>query len=472
MPPSLLEALRGVPLLAGLAHDELAWLTDNGVERRFDAGDVIIRPGDRPDGMVIILEGTIEVRQPAGQPGAPTFWARAGDITGMLPFSRMTTYTRLTVAVCFTRILTVPVERHQEMLRRIPSLAGPLVGVLIDRVRLFTRLGEQRQKLSALGRFAAGLAHELNNPASAARSGTAEAADRLGRLSRLAGALACTGVDPGVFADLDRLRDLGAGHRAEPSGDNALDRSDVEERLADWLGELGVSEPWVAAGTLADARLDPEQLDPLLARLAPQARPLAVEYLEAHLSAAAALASAQHATTRIAALVEAAKEHTQMDRTQELVPVDVRVGLETTLALYAGRVAEKGLAVSSTVAEPLPTVRGYPGSLNEVWAQLLANAMEAADAGTGRITVRARGELDQLIVEIADNGHGVPPELHDRIWEPFFTTRPGRHTGLGLDIARRIVVDEHGGEITLVSEPGDTRVTVRLPVGGLVAHVT
>jgi signal transduction histidine kinase len=389
----------------------------------------------------------------------------------MLPFSRMTTYSRMTVAVCPTRVLRVPTDRFPAMLQRIPSIQAPLVGVLIDRVRLFTRLSEQREKLAALGRFAAGLAHELNNPASAARRGVADASDRLDRISRLAGALACTGVDAGVFADLDRLREAGARNRREPLSDDALARSDAEERIAAWLAELGVPEPWMAAATLVDARLGPAELDPLLARLTAEARPLAVAYLEAHLSAAAALVTSRQATTRIAALVEAAKEHTQMDRAQELVPVDVRLGLETTLALYTGRMAEKQVSVTRAFAEPLPPVRGYPGSLNEVWAQLLANAIEAVESNSGNISVRARGELDRVIVEIEDNGHGVPLDLQERIWEPFFTTRPGRHTGLGLDIARRVVVEEHGGEIALASRPGTTCATVRLPVGGLAAHV-
>ena len=468
---TLVEALRRVRLLEKLGDDELSWLAENGTELVLAAGEVVLRPGDRADSMVIVLEGMIEARHPPGQPGAPTFWARAGDVTGVLPFSRMATYSRLTVAVCPTRMLRIPTSRFPEMFQRIPSIQAPLVGVLIDRVRLFTRLSEQREKLAALGRFAAGLTHELNNPASAARRGVADASERLARLGRLTGALACAGVDPGVFADLDRLREAAARGRHEPRLGDALDRSDDEERVAAWLTDLGVPEPWMAAGTLHEARLGPAELDPILARLPAEARPLAIEYLEAHLSAAAALVTARQATTRIAALVEAAKEHTQMDRAQELVPVDVRQGLETTLALYAGRVAEKHLAVARAFAEPLPSVRGYPGSLNEVWAQLLANAIEAVEKGTGSVTVRTRGELDRVVVEIADNGHGVPAELHDRIWEPFFTTRPGRHTGLGLDIARRIVVEEHGGDIALVSEPGNTCLTVRLPVGGLAAHV-
>ncbi len=468
---SLTDALRRVPLLANLTEDELTWLARHGKEQVAETGEVLIRPGDRADAMVIMLDGMVEARPAPGE-RAPSFWARTGDITAMLPYSRMTTFSRLTVAVCRTRMLRIPVELFPEMLRCIPGLQAPLVSVLVDRVRNFTRVGEQREKLAALGRFAAGLTHELNNPASAARRGTSDAADRLDRLSRLAGALACTGTDPGVFADLDRLREMGVARRRDARADDALDRSDAEERMASWLGELGVGEPWMAAGTLMDARLGRDQLDPLLARLSSKAQPIAVEYLEAHLAAAAALSTAQQATVRIAALVEAAKEHTQMDRAQELVPVDVRIGIETALALYAGRAAEKRLAVSHAFADELPSVRGYPGSLNEVWAQLLANAMEAVEGGEGRITVRTRGELDRVVVEIADNGHGVPPELHDRIWEPFFTTRPGRHAGLGLDIARRIVVEEHGGEITLASEPGSTCLTVRLPVAGLVAHLT
>ena len=471
MPANLLEDLRGVPLLSKLADDELSWLAENGTELVLATGDVVIRAGDAADGMVIILDGMIEARQPPGQPGGPpTFWVRKGDITGVLPFSRMTTYSRMTVAVCPSRVLRIPTSRFGEMLQRIPSIEAPLVGLLIDRVRTFTRLAEQREKLSALGRFAAGLAHELNNPASAVRRGVADASDRLARISVLAGALACAGIDAGVLADLDRLRETGLRNRREPHVEDALERSDREEAVASWLAQQGVSEPWMAAGTLVDARLGPEELEPLLARLTGQARSLAIEYLEAHLSAAVALTTSRQAATRIAALVEAAKEHTQMDRGQELVPVDVRVGLDTTLALYGGRAAEKRVSIERTFSEPVPSVRGYPGSLNEVWAQLLANALEAVETGAGRISVRVRGELDRVVVEILDNGHGVPPEIADRIWEPFFTTRPGPHTGLGLDIARR-VVEQHGGEIDLAGAPGSTCFTVRLPVGGLVPHV-
>jgi signal transduction histidine kinase len=471
MPANLLEDLRGVPLLSKLADDELSWLAENGTELVLAAGDVVIRAGDRADGMVIILDGMIEARQPPGQPGGPpTFWVRKGDITGVLPFSRMTTYSRMTVAVCPSRVLRIPTSRFGEMLRRIPSIEAPLVGLLIDRARTFTRLAEQREKLSALGRFAAGLSHELNNPASAVRRGVADASDRLTRISVLAGALACAGVDAGVLADLDRLRETGLRNRREPQVEDALERSDREEAVASWLAQQGVSEPWMAAGTLVDARLGPAELEPLLARLTGDARSIAIEYLEAHLSAAVALATSRQAATRIAALVEAAKEHTQMDRGQELVPVDVRSGLDTTLALYRGRAAEKRVSIERTFSEPVPSVRGYPGSLNEVWAQLLANALEAVEPGAGRISVRVRGELDRVVVEILDNGHGVPPEIADRIWEPFFTTRSGPHTGLGLDIARR-AVEQHGGEISLTGGPPSTCFTVRLPVGGLAPHV-
>ena len=159
MAPELIDDLRRVPLLQNLPDDQLNWLAENGTQMVLTTGQVVIRAGDRADGMVIILEGMIEARRPPGQAGPPTFWARQGDITGVLPFSRMTTYSRDTLAVCPSRVLRIPTSRFPEMLQRIPSIQAPLVGVLIDRVRTFTRLAEQREKLSALGRFAAGLAH-------------------------------------------------------------------------------------------------------------------------------------------------------------------------------------------------------------------------------------------------------------------------------------------------------------------------
>jgi signal transduction histidine kinase len=272
---------------------------------------------------------------------------------------------------------------------------------------------------------------------------------------------------------LDALR-RDAIHRAQAAAvggsdpDRAsvtLDRSDREEALARWLGEVvGTKDPWASAPIFLEVGLERPELERVLCDIPATARAAALRWLETGLAAQSFFDEAETAIRRITQLLDALREYTHRDRMREMVDVDIREGIESTLALYDGRARSKGVRIER-VLDTVPRIRAYPGDLNQVWANLLDNAIDAAPARTGVVTVRTGVEGRSVIAEIRDNGPGIPAELQERVFEPFFTTKDvGAGSGLGLDVARRVVADLHGGELCLASTPGDTRFTVGLPL--------
>jgi signal transduction histidine kinase len=476
------DALRRAPVFADLGESELAWIAARCELLVLAPGDALFRPGQAAEWMFVALDGTLRAQRESLGPGAPAFVFRAGEIAGTIPFSRMTTFAGTGRAVTAARVARFPKARFPELLGLAPDLPSRFVALLADRVRDATRRDARFEKLTALGRLSAGLAHELNNPAAAAARGADDALGRLERRAALVAALVAAGVGPAAFARLDAVRAAAAAGAAGapnaapgvPLNDvadaaplDALARSDREEALAAWLAAAGAPDPWDAAATFVEAGLDAAALDRAVSDVPPAARGVALAWLESLLADARLLGAVRQATGRVAQLVEAMKSYTQMDRAQGLVDVDVHAGLESALALLAGRAAERGVTLVREYAPALPAVAGYPADLNEAWGALLDNALDAAatpPSGRGRVTVRTAVGDGAVLVAVGDNGPGVPPALVERIWEPFFTTKPvGRGAGLGLDVARRVVEDEHGGQLGVASAPGATWFTARLP---------
>jgi signal transduction histidine kinase len=460
------EALRAVPFFAELPEADLAWIAAVAEVVALEPGDVLFTPGEPAEWMLIGLEGVLQGRREQLGPDAPVLVLRPGDISGTVPFSRMTEWMATGRAVTRARVARFPRSRFAELLQRVPALTPRFVELLIDRVRDATRREAQFEKLTALGKLSAALAHELNNPTAAVVNALADARRRLDERGRLTAALVDAGITAEAVLRLDALRAVSTPPPAARDAADALARSDREEELGRWLADQGVPDAWMAAATFVDAGLaDLEALEAGLADVAPAARPTALRWLETGLASQALFASAGKTAGRIAQLVDAMRRYTNRDRARDMTDVDVRDGIESTLALFDARCREQGVAIERRYAASLPRVRAYPGDLNQVWGILVENALDAAPPRTGRITVAVYPTEGAVVAEVGDNGPGIPHELEGRVFEPFFTTKDvGQGTGLSLDLARRTIVDLHGGELTFESRPGDTRFIVRLPL--------
>ncbi len=465
---SLRQALRGVPLLADLEEPEIDWLAGNAEELHLADGEVISREGEPAEHMSIVLSGELRGRGEKGSAATRTFIARAGEITGLLPFSRMRRWGATIRAAGPTRVATIASSRFDEMLERIPVLESRLIGVMTDRARETTRAEQQNEKLLALGKLSAGLAHELNNPASAVGRAVAELRLRIAALPGLTAALIRQGLEPAQMETLCRLHATSEQGAAEGSA-AALDpmaQADRESELSDWLEERKVADAWRLAPTFVATGMTAADLERFVAGIPDAVLPAALPWVEAGAALHLLLGEMENAAHRISGLVGAIKEYSYMDRgLTGKADTDLHRALDSTLTMLGHKAKAKNVTVVRAYAPHLPAIQAFPGELNQVWTNLLDNALDAVAPG-GRVSVETRRVDGQVEVVIGDDGPGIPPELLGRIWEPFFTTKPmGEGSGLGLDIARRIVVGRHGGEMRLESSPGDTRFLVTLPVG-------
>ena len=451
------EELRTVPEFADLPADGLEWLASQMTWIDLAPGEITVRAGDPADRMVVLLEG--EIRGQPNNPDMPPYVARAPIVTGMLPYSRMIRFPATMRAVVPTRAAILPVDRFREMLERLPALGPRLVGVLTDRVRHTTQLQLQTEKLAALGKISAGLAHELNNPAAAARRAVDNLRETFQTFREAAARLNAHELSAGQRAAIPALETEVARRTAVHL--DSLERSDCEEQVAASLERYGVDGAWDLAPILVGAGCDAAWLDGVVTQFPREALTDLLARVAASLAIGNLLHEIGHSSTRITELVGAIKEYTYMDQGPEQ-EIDIHHGLENTLIMLRYRL-KHGIQVKLDFDRTLPRVCARGSELNQVWTNLIDNAVDAMD-GNGELRIRTARELDYVLVEIADNGSGIPPALLAHIFEPFFTTKGvGKGTGLGLETARRIV-REHGGDITVESTPGATRFQVRLPL--------
>jgi signal transduction histidine kinase len=456
----LASELGGLQVFQGISDDKLEWFAEHSEESVFSRGEVIMTEGEPAEFMFVVLEGEFTGRQESAGPDGPVFHIKRGAVTGLLPYSRMKQVKITSRADTNLRILKLHSRHFPDMLHLMPVLAERLVGMLTDRVREFTRLEQQRDKLAALGKLSAGLAHELNNPSAAAvRSAEAllECLDRLRKLER----------DPSLNeAKCEQISIVEDAIRKELKPamfQDELARSDRADSLTAWLETNSISEPWKVASVLVEANLEKEHLQQLLAVSGP-AFPSEIMRFATMLEMERIAQQIGHSTKRISSLVRAIKEYSYMDQSP-VQAVDIVHGIENTLTILEHKL-RKGIAVQRLIAPDLPLVTANGSELNQVWTNLIDNAADAMTS-KGVLTIRATREADSVVVEIGDNGPGIPKDLQSHIFEQFFTTKPvGQGTGLGLDAVRRIV-RKLNGSVSFSSAPGDTRFQVRIPVAGL-----
>jgi signal transduction histidine kinase len=456
---TLADELRAVPTFSDLDPDAIEWLASHMKVVDAAPGDVVTREGSPADRMIVMLEGELRGRREAEGGDDRVVTMRAGQVSGMLPYSRLTEFPLTVRAVDAAHFAEFPKDLFSEMLVRIPVLGKRLVAVMSDRIRETARSQEQRQKLAALGKLSAGLAHELNNPAAAVRRAAGnmrEAIEALRAANRRLDEFGFAAAQRECLARLDRQLE------ARPSEEDALERSDREDALAAWLERRSVPNFRDLAGSLADAGIGTSALDeidgcfpgPLLAAV--------VTRLSAALVAGRLVEEIENSAGRISELVRAIKEYSYMDQAP-VQEIDLHDGIESTLVMLRHQL-KQGVTVVREFDRTLPRICARGSELNQVWTNLIDNAIDAM-GGKGELRIRTARELDRALVEIRDNGPGIPPELRDRIFEPFFTTKNvGDGIGLGLDAVYRIVNDHHG-EIRVDSRPGDTRFRVLLPFG-------
>jgi signal transduction histidine kinase len=463
--PELVEALKKVGPLHDLKESEFEWLATHGTEVFAESGAVVFREGDPATTMWILLKGEVYVRREHGGPAA-LFIGRSGLITGLMPFSRMKAYGGLGYTSAPTWVLEYDRSLFPEMLQAIPSLTQTFVGILLDRVREITRMEQQSEKLNALGKLAGNLAHELNNPASAAQRSAAGVLEELrvyGHERFNLGRLCLSNENSEkvqAWEDQVRAEAKRLGAPATP------EQTSREEQIVRWLQQHDIHESWHIAPELAEFGLIPAQLEPLTGFLDPGAMAVVLSQFTSSLRTERIAEAMIDSTARIFDLIRAIKDYSYMDQ-MPIQEVDVPQSLENTLAMVASRLRK--VEVVRDYEPNLPSVSAYGRELNQVWTALIENALDAIqDEGQIRLLVRTAG--DMLLIEVWDNGPGIPVELQGRIFEPFFTTKaPGSGLGLGLDVVSRIV-RMHRGYVTVQSKPGSTCFQVRLPLQTVQAY--
>jgi signal transduction histidine kinase len=463
---SAVAALRSIEIFADLREEQLQWFTSNTQEYTLAVGDVLLHEGDPADKLYVLLEGEIRGRPESGGTDAPGFVVRAGQVTGLLPFSRMTRFQMTARATAASWLLGLHKDYFQEMLQRIPELLPRLIGVMADRIREYSRAEQQRDKLSALGKLSAGLAHELNNPASAAgraAEGLREAMQDLRKTNKLLDDDSLSCEERSALASLeDKLLDrLTSKPGLDVPKRDALEQSDMEQELASWLDRHNIANASRLASGLVEAGVDRASLEKLGVRYRADVLSHILARVVSSVGAERLTREIEASTGRISELVRAIKEYTYMDQAPEQ-EVDVHRGIESTLTMLKFRL-KRGVEVKREFDPNLPRIFARGSELNQVWTNLIDNAIDAM-GGKGALTIRTFRELDFILVEIIDNGPGIPESVRPHLFEPFFTTKGvGEGTGIGLDTVYRIVRAHHG-EVSFESQPGRTSFQVRLPL--------
>jgi signal transduction histidine kinase len=459
------DELRKLFLFESLSDEQLEWLAQHGWVAEMPAGSTVFQEGTPAEALMILLSGTVSMSRRVGQDDVETtrtdqVGAYAGAMQSYLE-DRQQEYTATVRVISDARLFILSAEDFAWAMRTWFPMAIHLLEGLFFGMRNSQYIVGQRQQLLALGALSAGLTHELNNPAAAAVRATSSLRDRVAGMRHKLAMLAHDELDKRLLELLVDVQEEAVQGVAEAPKLSALEESEREDEIRDWLDDQGVPNGWELAPIFTAAGTTPEFLEKVADGAPDDLLEGALRWLAYALETELLIGEITDSVTRISSLVAAAKQYSNMDRSPH-ERADIHLGLKSTLVMLSSKLEH--VEVVKDFDRSIPPVPIYVGELNQVWTNLIDNAVQAMD-GHGTLTVRTRLDGDRVRVEIGDTGPGIPESLRQRIFEPFFTTKPiGQGTGLGLDISYRIVVGRHGGDLTVESEPGDTRFIVCLPL--------
>lgn len=456
----LIDRLAEHKTLGTAPKEELAWLAAHGTLRHLEAGEVLSHKGAPVDGLYIVLSGYVSLSVDRGSGPQKVIEWRTGDVSGILPYSRLTSPPGDAIAQEPTEVLALPREELRSLTRECFHVTQILVHIMIDRARLFTSSDLMNEKMISLGKLSAGLAHELNNPASAIERNAVLLEDRLEEAEVATQALGAARLTDAQLSAVDAIRNacLAKGPQGVRS---PVQQAEREEEIADWLSDHSLDS--ATADTLADTQVTFEALEQLAATVQGPALDAVLRWAAAGCTVRNLASEIQEAAMRVSGLVTAIKGFTHMDQAIVAEPVDLGPSLGNTVTVLRAKAGQKSATVTINLEADLPYVRGFAGELNQIWGNLIDNALDAISE-SGSVEVSAKRNDQRVAVRIVDNGPGIPATVRERIFDPFFSTKPmGQGTGLGLDIVRRLV-RHNDGTIDVESQPGRTEFLVTLPI--------
>lgn len=465
-----LDQLRNVVGLSGLPDEHLQWILERSDYNEYKDGSLILKKGAKMEVLWILLEGKVNfyMDENGTQVLFYTFENEisSGGIGGLIPYSRMKTSPGYAYAQGFVRRLELHKDYFPELEHMNPELIQRLIGYMTERARSFATVKLQHEKVSALGKLAAGIAHELNNPASAINRISSELTKKWTNNFQLTEDLLSFNINPDQLKFISYLVEAKINETIQNKKKlSAIQRMKLEDDISDWLKNKGLSEDVIALETFVESGFSSSDLESFCSVFDEASIKSVIKWLENLLSSKNILQDLSEASSRISHLVGAIKSHVHMDQTNELQPTDLNKDIENTITLLGHKLREKNITVKKLYCENLAEVPAYIGELNQVWTNLIDNAIYALDKN-GELSIETKCNNNSVTVKMIDNGSGIPEEMLSRIFDPFFTTKKvGEGTGIGLDLVNRIV-KHHNGKISVNSKPGRTEFIINLPISG------
>lgn len=458
----IVERIAAFPVLAEVPREQVEWVVERGELQEFAPGDLFFKKGDPIDKLLMIIEGRTAFRMVQNGQYKYIGQLKSGDVSGALPYSRAQSASGEGIAEEKTVMFILRKEHFHDLICQCQAFTEVLVHLMTDRVRDTTRRAQQNEKLMALGKISAGLAHELNNPAAAIVRSSESLQKHLAHVPDKFKRVISMNVTDAQVDCVNELLFSKIKHGINKD-ESLMDRTNREDDLTDWLDDNGYGDCYALSETLAEYGFCEDDLDKLKADLNAEVFPSVIEWIDNVLTTEKMVGEIKEASDRISKLVSSVKSYSHMDRASDQEPTNVHEGIHNTLTILNHKLKKNKVKLEEILDPDLPKINAAPGELNQVWTNVIDNALDAMeDGGTLRITTQKIGE--NVNVEISDSGPGIPEEVQSRIFEPFFTTKDiGKGTGMGLEVVQRIV-EAHKGTIKLSSKPGNTNFEFCFPI--------